>query len=198
MPDGLLMLMLELRWARVWMAPPGAGASLVPWGAPLLAGEGEGDADVVVGDIVDVYPQAVGADLIPDMDGGTITVVDAVLEEDAGDANDEASDGGSVSSRKSRTNTTSRRRKKGEGKSSRRDAKSARAAKKREAAKRLPSAPSETESDALASAPEDDEEALQARPAELFTTEDVVLPDGCGGVRLARIRPRRRLRRLRS
>ena len=29
MPDGLLMLMLELRWARVWMAPPGAGASLV-------------------------------------------------------------------------------------------------------------------------------------------------------------------------
>ena len=45
------------------------------------AGEGEGDADVVVGDIVDVYPQAVGADLIPDMDGGTITVVDAVLEE---------------------------------------------------------------------------------------------------------------------
>ena len=43
MPDGLLMLMLELRWARVWMAPPGAGASLVPWGAPLLAGEGEGE-----------------------------------------------------------------------------------------------------------------------------------------------------------
>ena len=126
------------------------------------AGEGEGDADVVVGDIVDVYPQAVGADLIPDMDGGTITVVDAVLEEDAGDANDEASDGGSVSSRKSRTNTTSRRRKKGEGKSSRRDAKSARAAKKREAAKRLPSAPSETESDALASAPEDDEEVLHS------------------------------------
>jgi hypothetical protein len=43
MPDGLLMLMLELRWARVWMAPPGAGASLVPWGALLLAGEGEGE-----------------------------------------------------------------------------------------------------------------------------------------------------------
>ena len=54
--------------------------------SPLHAEPGRGrerrrgrDVDVVVGDIVDVHPQAVGADFIPDMDGGTITVVDAVL-----------------------------------------------------------------------------------------------------------------------